>query len=84
MVEDYQLIFSSLCQTIFYYGRNLNILIYKDVDTEWMLEIVEGKSKSALWKDTFATDQLALNEALTTVEDNRIDSLLGQPLYCLA
>jgi hypothetical protein len=57
LFKEQQLKFSSLCQTIFYYGRSLNILIYKAIGTEWTLEIIDGKGKSAMWKDSFATEQ---------------------------
>ena len=82
MFKEQQLKFSSLCQTIFYYGRSLNILIYKAIGTEWTLEIIDGKGKSAIWKDSFATEQSALNEILKAVENDNIDSLLNLSGFC--
>ena len=82
LFKEQQLKFSSLCQTIFYYGRSLNILIYKAIGTEWTLEIIDGKGKSAMWKDSFATEQSALNEILKAVENDNIDSLLNLSGFC--
>ena len=36
-------------------------------------------SNSTVWDDLFATDQAALDEALRTIRDEGIESLIGPP-----
>lgn len=70
MNDDCHLHFSPLCRTVDVNGNQVNILIYKDVDCDWNLEVVDGLGNSIVCDDLFATDELALtysNQMITTI-----------------
>ncbi|PPU77103.1 MULTISPECIES: hypothetical protein [Xanthomonas] len=79
MNHDFQLVMSPLRQTITDQGHCVRLEIYRGVDTEWTLEAVDEFDNSTVWDALFATDQAALDEALRTIADEGIASLIGSP-----
>jgi hypothetical protein len=79
MEDDYQLVTSPLCQSITDSGHTIRIEIYRGQDSDWTLEAVDASNNSTVWDDLFATDQAALDEALRTVREEGIESLVGPP-----
>ena len=64
---------SPLCRTITKDGWDLKIVIYKDGEGQWLLQVVNDADVSTCWMEPFETDQAALNEALKAVEENSIE-----------
>lgn len=79
MNHDFQLVMSPLCRTIADQGHCVRLEIYRGADTEWTLEAVDEFNNSTVWDALFATDQAALDEALRTIADEGITSLIGSP-----
>ncbi len=79
MSEDCEIKFSALCQTIERGGGRVEIQIYENGEGGWILEVVDEYDNSTLWGEPFDSDQEALDEALRTIEDEGIDSLIGPP-----
>ncbi|MCD0257996.1 hypothetical protein JWH11_07135 [Xanthomonas melonis] len=78
-MENYQLVISPLCRSVTTDGCTVCLEIYRGPDTDWTLEVVDEFNNSTVWDDLFATDQAALDEALRTIRDEGIDSLIGPP-----
>ena len=79
MDQDYQLTMSPLCRSVSDKGHTVRLEIYRGPDTAWTLEAVDSSNSSTVWDDLFATDQAALDEALRTISEEGIDSLIGPP-----
>jgi len=79
MSEEYEVKYSDLCQIIEQDGNSVDIQIYEDGEGGWILEVVDEFENSTLWDDHFDTDQEALDEALRTINEEGIDSLIGPP-----
>ena len=79
MEQEYQLVFSPLCQTVTVNGHTVRFEIYRGPDTDWSLEAVDSSNNSTVWEDLFTTDQAALDEGLRTIRDEGIESLVGAP-----
>ena len=79
MSEEYEVKFSPLCQTVERDAKSVEIMIYEDGDGGWILEVVDENDNSTVWDEPFDSDQSALDEALATIEDDGIDSLIGPP-----
>ena len=79
MEDDYQIVMSPLCQSITDREHIVRIEIYRGENTDWTLETVDASNNSTVWDDLFATDQAALDEALRTVREESIESLVGPP-----
>ena len=73
------LIDSSLSQTIIRDGKPVKLEIYADAHGGWLLEAVDQYGNSTVWDESFASEQEALDEALRTIDDEGIDSLIGPP-----
>ena len=78
-MDDYQLVTSPLCRSVTANGHTVRLEIYRGPDTDWTLEAVDEFNNSTVWDDLFATDQAALDEALRTIQDEGIESLIGPP-----
>ncbi|SIR16458.1 hypothetical protein [Solilutibacter tolerans] len=78
-MDDYQLVTSPLCRSVTANGHTVRLEIYRGPDTDWTLEAVDEFNNSTVWDDLFATDQAALDEALRTIRDEGIESLIGPP-----
>jgi len=57
-----ELIMSPLCQDVTRDGCSIRVEIYRIEPNKWTLEVVDAKGGSTVWDDTFADDQLALDE----------------------
>jgi hypothetical protein len=79
MEEEYQLVMSPLCRSISDRGHIVRLEIYRGLDTNWTLEAVDSSNNSTVWDDLFDTDQAALDEALRTIREEGIESLVGLP-----
>ncbi len=72
--------YSPLNQSITRDGKTVRVEIYKgDADEGWLLEVVDQHGNSTVWQEFFANDQLALNELQRTIDEEGIDSLIGEP-----
>ena len=79
MDDDYELITSPLCRSVTDKGQTVRFEIYRGPDSDWTLEAVDTSNNSTVWDELFATDQAALDEALRTVREEGIASLIGRP-----
>ena len=79
MDEENDVKFSPLCQVVEQDGKSVEIEIYEDGEGGWILEVIDEHENSTLWDEPFDTDQEALDEALNTIEEEGIDSLIGPP-----
>lgn len=70
---------SPLCRPVTSDGRIVRVEIYTHEDGGWILEVVDELNNSTVWDDAFATDQAALDEALRTIREEGIESLIGPP-----
>ena len=55
----------------------MQIDIYEDGESGWLLEVVDEFNNSTVWEDPFETDESALNEAINTIKTEGIASLIG-------
>ena len=60
---------SPLCQTITQDGYTLEVLIYDDGAAGWLLEVVDAHGTSVVWDESFTTDQEALAELFTVLNN---------------
>ena len=79
MEDEYQLVMSPLCRSITSEGKSVRLEIYRGSESDWTLEAVDAFNNSTVWDDTFVTDEAALDEALRTIRDEGISSLIGSP-----
>lgn len=80
MTEDNQYpVHSSLSQDVTRNGKTVRIEIYQDGKAGWILEVVDEYGNSTVWDDPFESDQLALDEALKTIDEEGIVSMIGEP-----
>ncbi|MEY4728855.1 MAG: hypothetical protein RL020_13 [Pseudomonadota bacterium] len=80
MTEDEQApIQSPLAQSVTRDGKTVQVDIYEDGEGGWILEVVDEFWNSTVWDDSFASDREALAEALKTIEEEGIESLIGAP-----
>lgn len=77
MTDEIEVKKSPLCRDIEADGKSVRVEIYEDGAGAWLLEIVDEYNNSTCWGDSFASDQAALDEALDTVAQEGIDSLIG-------
>lgn len=70
---------SPLCQDITRDGKTVRAEIYEDGQGGWILEVVDQYGTSTVWDASFPSDQVALDEALRTVDEEGISSLIGDP-----
>jgi len=70
---------SPLTQSVTRDGKTVRIEIYEDGEGGWLLEVVDEYGNSAVWEDSFASDQEALDEAFSTIDEEGIESLIGAP-----
>lgn len=70
---------SPLTQSVTRDGKSVRVDIYEDGEGGWLLEIVDEYWNSTAWDEPFSTDQEALEEALKTIDEEGIDSLIGAP-----
>lgn len=70
---------SPLCRKVTANRHTVRVEIYQSGEGGWILEVVDEFNNSTVWDDPFPTDQSALDEALRTIRDEGIESLIGPP-----
>jgi len=58
--------------------HSVDVLIYQLPQTPWTLEVVDMFGNSTVWHDEFATDQAALDEFFRTIQEEGIESMIGE------
>ena len=77
--DDFELIMSPLCQTYNEDGIALQIEIYRSLQSDWTLELINPNNTSIVWDETFNSDQAALDEFHRTVRVDGMGSFLDDP-----
>lgn len=78
MTDDDQIpLHSPLAQFLTRDGKTVQIEIYEDGKGGWILEVVDEHGNSTVWDDPFQSDRDALDEALRTIEEEGIESMIG-------
>lgn len=70
---------SPLAQSLTRDGKTIQIEIFEDGEGGWLLEVIDEHGNSTVWDDPFQSDRDALDEALRTIDEDGIDSLIGVP-----
>lgn len=71
--DDHDLIYSALNQTITRNGVTVEVHIYKDDSTDWILEVVDAAGNSHVWDHQFSTDQAAFDEAMRALDEEPLE-----------
>ena len=66
--DENDLIDSPLSQVLQEDNEQIEILIYRLHDSDWTLELVSQSGTSAVWDETFLSDQEALSFALDEIK----------------
>ncbi len=74
-----ELIMSPLCQTLKVEGHSLQVDIYRDESSKWILEVVDVSGTSTVWDEQFETDQLAFEELFRTIREEGVRAILDTP-----
>jgi hypothetical protein len=69
------LVESPLTQHLTRNGLSVQVYIYGDGAGKWILEVQDPQRNSHVWEDRFDTDQLALDEAIRALDEEREDFL---------
>lgn len=77
MHQDPEIRMSPLSQAVARDGKSVQIDIYHDGDQGWILEVIDENNNSTVWDDPFQSDEIALDEALNTIDEEGIDTLIG-------
>jgi uncharacterized protein len=70
---------SPLSQSCTRKGKTVQVEIYEDGAGGWLLEVVDEHWNSTVWDQSFQSDKDALDEAIRTIDEEGIDSLIGAP-----
>ncbi len=70
---------SPLSQHVTREGKTVRVDIYEDGEGGWILEVVDQFNNSTVWDEPFTSDELALAEAMRTIDQEGIASLIGEP-----
>jgi len=76
MAEDVEIIHSPLEQNYSADGHSVRIQIYRCVDSQWSLEVVDERGTSTVWDDLFETDKEALEKAFMSIEAEGIGNFI--------
>lgn len=71
--NDHVLIYSPLNQTLTRNGITVEVHIYKDSESDWILEVVDAGKNSHVWDDQFKTDQQAFDEAMRALDEEPLE-----------
>jgi hypothetical protein len=71
--DDHVLIYSPLNQTLTRNGVTVEVHIYKDSQSDWILEVVDAGKNSHVWDDQFKTDQQAFDEAMRALDEEPLE-----------
>jgi hypothetical protein len=78
MVDEPEIEYSPLSQSISSAGKSVNVQIYRFVgENHWVLEVVDEFNNSTVWDDPFESDLTALNEVRRTILAEGVASLIG-------
>ena len=77
--DDHVLIYSPLNQTLTRNGVTVEIHIYKDSQSDWILEVVDAGKNSHVWDDKFKTDHQAFDEAMRALDEEPLDFMEPTP-----
>ena len=77
--ESYEVKMSPLSQKLTRDGKTVDVQIYEGDNDKWLLEVVDQYNNSVVWDDQFVTDQEALKVVMETIDEEGIDSLIGEP-----
>ena len=61
-------------------GLKVTITVYKADEGGWILEIVDEGWNSTLWDDLFPTAKDALEEGIKAIEEDGIQSFIGDSM----
>ena len=75
-----EVVMSPLSRSVTSETDTVQVHIYQGDPGKWLLEVVDEFGNSTVWDDQFDTDQLALDEVMTTIADEGIGSLVGAPV----
>ncbi|MFM0514917.1 hypothetical protein [Paraburkholderia sp. RL17-373-BIF-A] len=75
-MEDDGPLYSPLSQRLARDRTAVEIKIYDDGEGGWLLEIVDEFGNSTVWDEVFPTDRAALAEALNTIDNDGIASMI--------
>lgn len=78
MEDEPPFVKSPLSQRITRHGVTVAVEIYGDGKGAWILEVVDCQGASYVWDDHFATDQAALDEAISELERDPME-FSGEP-----
>lgn len=70
---------SPLEQSLTRDGKTVQIGIYEDGEGGWLLEVVDEYWNSTVWDEPFQSDREALDEAIKTIDEEGIGSVIGIP-----
>jgi hypothetical protein len=70
-------VMSKLCQEITENDQTVQIDIYANGEGGWILEAIDEFNNSTVWDDPFSSEEAALSEALRTIREEGIQSLIG-------
>jgi len=76
MNDDIEIIMSPFCQSFEKDGISLQVEIYRSLESDWTLEVVNPSNTSIVWDDAFISDKAALEEFHRTVQAEGIQSFL--------
>lgn len=77
MSTEPQLIDSPLNQFITRDGHTLEVKIHRlDVDSDWVLEVVNEQGTSHVWDERFDTEKAALDEVHTAIKEEGIEAFV--------
>jgi uncharacterized protein len=71
--------FSPLSQILESNGKSVKVDIYAGDSSKWILEVEDQYGNSTVWNEQFQTDRAALDEAIKTIHEEGIESLVGPP-----
>lgn len=77
--DDHYPVHSPLGQSLTRDGKTVHVEIYQDGEGGWLLEVVDEYGNSIVWDEPFHSDRAALDEAIRTIDEEGIDSLIGAP-----
>ena len=84
MNDETAILESSLSRKITREGTTIEVLIYRGVhEKEWTLEVVDQKGSAIVWKETFLTEQDALNEVFQTIASGGMSGFVRAPIQKL-
>ena len=81
MNDEFAIVESPLSRKITREGTTIEVLIYRGVhEKEWTLEVVNHEGRATVWKETFLTEQDALNEVFQTIASGGMSGFVRPPI----